>query len=185
VVLVTSTSPLADLEGASTIRVAGLSTDEALILLGRIVGQDRVAAEPAAAAAIVRACAGLPLAVRIAGARLAASPSRRLADLASAVSDNGRLLGELSIGDLSVSRRFDTAWRALDPRSRRALRTLARVGKRDLPGSLVLSAAAGAPAVAQALTDSSLIIENPDTGHYRMAPLAGCHAVAQPALAGE
>jgi hypothetical protein len=49
----------------------------------------------------------------------------------------------------------------------------------------VLSAAAGAHAVAQELTDSSLIIENPDTGHYRMAPLAGCHVAAQPVLSGE
>jgi DNA-binding SARP family transcriptional activator len=182
-VLVTSTSRLADLEGASTVSVAGLSTHEAVVLLGRIAGQHRIDAEPAAAAAIARACSGLPLAHRIAGARLAASSALRLADLAAA--HQGRLLSELSIGDLSVSRRLDTAWRALDPSSRKALRTLARVGVRDLPNSLVLSAAAGAHAVAQELTDSSLIIENPDTGHYRMAPLAGCHVAAQPVLSGE
>jgi hypothetical protein len=183
-VLVTSNSRLADLEGAAAIGIAGLSTGEAVMLLGRIAGRHRVEAEPAAAAAIASACAGLPLALRIAGARLAASPGRRLADLAAAVSDDGRLLGELAIGDLSVSRRLDRAWRALDPRSRTALRTLARAGLRDLPNSVVLSAA-GAPAVAQALTDSSMLIENPDTGHFRMAPLARCHAAAQPALAGE
>ncbi len=125
-VLVTSNSRLADLEGAAAIGIAGLSTDEAVMLLGRIAGRHRVEAEPAAAAAIASACAGLPLALRIAGARLAASPARRLADLAAAVSDDGRLLGELAIGDLSVSRRLDRAWRALDPRSRTALRTLAR-----------------------------------------------------------
>ncbi len=183
-VLVTSSSRLADLEGASCVSVAGLSPAEATALLGRIAGQHRIDAEPGAAAAIVQACAGLPLALRIVGARLAASPARRLADLASAVSDDGRLLGELSIGDLSVRRRFDAAWRALDPSSRRALRTLATVGGHDLPNSLVLSAA-GAPGVAQALADSSLLIQNPDTGHYRMAPLARCHAADQPAAVGE
>jgi DNA-binding SARP family transcriptional activator len=184
-VVVTSSSRLADLEGASSVALTGLSTDEAVTFLGKIAGWQRVHAEPGAAAAIAVACAGLPLALRIAGARLAANPARRLADLAAAVSDTGRLLGELSIGDLSVSRRLDTAWRALDPRSRKALRTLAKAGLRDLPGSLVLSAAAGAPAVAQALTDSSLIIQNPETGCYRMAPLAWCHAVAQPLAAGD
>jgi NB-ARC domain len=184
-VLVTSASRLADLEGATSIRLAGLTSDEAIAFLGKIAGHRRVAREREAAAAIVEACAGLPLALRIAGARLATSPAMRLADLAAAVSDRGRLLGELAIGDLSVSRRLDASWRVLDPRSRRALRTLAKAGLRDLPTSVVLSAAAGAPAVAQALTDLSLIVQNPETGHYRMAPLAGQHAAAQPAAAGE
>jgi hypothetical protein len=123
--------------------------------------------------------------LRIAGARLAADPARRMADLATAMSDTGRLLGELSIGDLSVSRRLDTAWRALDPCSRKALRTLAKAGLRDLPDSIVLSAASGAAAVTQALTDSSLIIRNPETGLYRVAPLAGYYAATQPSASAE
>jgi DNA-binding SARP family transcriptional activator len=184
-VLVTSTSRLADLEGGSNLSVTGLSTDEAVALLGKIAGTKRIEAEPGAAAAIAVACGGLPLAVRIAGARLAANPGRPLADLAAAISDSRRVLAELSIGDLSVSQRMDTAWRALDPRSRKALLTLARAGLPDLPESLVLSAAAGAPAVAQALTDSSLIIQNPETGSYRIAPLVGCHAVAQTSAIGD
>ena len=185
VVVVTSGSRLADLEGASNLSLTGLSTDEAVVFLAKIAGSQRVEAEPGAAAAIAAACAGLPLAVRIAGSRLAANPALRLSDLAAAMSDADRLLGELSIGDLSVSGRLDTAWRALDPRSRKALRTLAKAGLRDLPDALVLAAAAGAPAVAQALTDSSLIVPNPETGHYRMAPLAGFHAVAQPSASGD
>ncbi len=179
-VVVTSSSRLADLEGASNLSLTGLTVDEAVALLGKIAGWQRVQAEPGAAAAIAMACAGLPLALRIAGARLAADPARRVADLATAMADTSRLLGELSIGDLSVSRRLDSAWRALDPCSRKALRTLATAGLRDLPDSLVLSAASGAAAVTHALTDSSLIIRNPETGFYRIAPLAGCHAAAQP-----
>ena len=180
-VLVTSGSRLADLEGASVLSVTGLTCDESVLLLSKIAGPERVAAEPAAAAAIAAACGGLPLAVRIAGARLAANPAGPLAGLADAVSDAGRVLGELSIGDLSVSRRLDAAWRELDPRSRKALRTLAKAGLRDLPDALVLSAAAGSPVVAQALADRSFIVQNPETGLYRIAPLAGCHAAAQPA----
>ena len=184
-VLVTSSLRLADLEGASRLSVTGLDPDEAVVLLGKIAGRHRVEAEPAAAAAIATACAGLPLALRIAGARLAGSPAQRLADLAGAVSDPGKLLGELTIGDLSVSRRLDKAWLALDLSSRRALRQLAMAGLRDMPDSVVLSAAAGAQTVAQALTDASLLIQNPDTGYYRMAPLTEWHAAAQPAACGE
>jgi DNA-binding SARP family transcriptional activator len=179
-VLVTSNSRLADLEGASSLSVAGLTIDEAVALLGKIAGQRRVEAEPEAAAGIAAACAGLPLALRIAGARLAANPALRLADLADAVSDAGRLMGELSIGDLSVSRRLDRAWRTLDPSSQQALRKLATVGLREMPDSVVLSAASGAASVAQALRDSGLIIQNPETGQYRIAPLARWHAAAQP-----
>jgi hypothetical protein len=104
----------------------------------------------------------------------------RLADLASAVSDSRSLLSELVVGDLSVSRRLDEAWQTLDPPARDALRTLAAAGQRDLPNALVLAAASGAMAVTQALTDAGLIIENPQTGDYRLAPLADCHAAAQP-----
>jgi DNA-binding SARP family transcriptional activator len=183
-VIVTSSSRLADLEGASSLSLAGLNADEAVAFLSKVVGRERIQVEPDAAAAIAVACAGLPLALRIAGARLATNPAQRVADLADAMSDTNRLLAELSIGDLSVSRRLDTAWRALDPHSRTALRTLATAGVGDLPDSLVLSAASGAAAVAQALRDSSLLIQNPETGCYRIAPLAGYHAAAQLSASG-
>ena len=180
-VLVTSNSRLADVEGARRVCIGGLSTTEAVALLGKIAGPGRVETEPDAAAAIASACAGLPLALRIAGARLAASPALRLAELAGAVSDSQALLHELVVGDLSVRRRLDMAWQTLSPASRAALRTLAREGQRDFPNSLLLAAATGAQAVAQALADAGLVIENPETGDYRLAPLADCHAVAQPA----
>ena len=73
-VLVTATGRLGDLEGARHVEVDRLSPDEALALLGRIAGPSRLAADRPAAEAIVSACAGLPLALRIAGAELAAGP---------------------------------------------------------------------------------------------------------------
>lgn len=183
-VLVASSSRLADLEGASCLAVSGLSADEAIALLAKIAGRRRVDAEPDAARAIVAACAGLPLALRIAGARLAADPARPLAELATAVSDNRRLLGELSIGDLSVSRRLDRSWRALDARSQRALRILALAGGDSLPDAVVQSAA-GASSVTQTLRDAGLIIVDPETGNYRVAPLADRHAAVQPLSAAQ
>jgi DNA-binding SARP family transcriptional activator len=182
-VLVTSSSRLADLEGAASVSISGLSTEESIALLGKIAGEQRIAAERAAAAEIAAACNGLPLALRIVGSRLAASPALRLSSLAAVMSDDGRLLGELVIGDLSVRRRLDAAWLALDPYSRQVLHTLAQAGGRELPDSVVMAATAGAPVLAQALVDSSLIIQDPETGDYYMAPLAGCHAAVQPVSA--
>ena len=73
-VLVTSRARLVGLEGARLLDLEVLHTEQAVELLARILGAGRVAAEPDAAAAIVGYCGQLPLAVRIAGARLAARP---------------------------------------------------------------------------------------------------------------
>ena len=182
--LVTSNSRLLDLEGAHCVTITGLEIDESVSLLGRIAGPKRVAAEPDAAAAIAAACGGLPLALRIAGSRLAESSVLQLSDLAAAGADGERLLTELEIGDLSVGRRLDTSWLALDVYSRQILRALADLGLGSLPSSVVLAATAGAPMLAQGLVDSSLIMRDPATGDYSIAPLAGCHAAAQPVAAG-
>ena len=45
-----------------------------MTLIGRIVGRQRLAAEPRQAAELTELCGRLPLALRIAGARLAARP---------------------------------------------------------------------------------------------------------------
>ena len=82
-VLVTSRARLAGLEGAQLINLDELEQPQAVELLGRIVGADRVAAEPDAAAQIVGFCGRLPLAIRVAGARLAARPGWPLARLAA------------------------------------------------------------------------------------------------------
>jgi hypothetical protein len=82
-VLITSRARLVGLEGARLLDLEVLQTGQAVELLARIVGAGRVAAEPDAAAAIVDYCGRLPLAVRIAGARLAARRHWSLGQLAS------------------------------------------------------------------------------------------------------
>ncbi|WP_330334175.1 NB-ARC domain-containing protein [Streptomyces sp. NBC_00536] len=79
-VLVTSRSTLPEVPAALRVRLDVLATGEALTLLGRIVGEERIGAEPAAAAALAERCGGLPLALRIAGSRLATRPAWALAD---------------------------------------------------------------------------------------------------------
>src|SRR5206468_2557214 len=69
--LITSRQVLATLEGARSLHLDVLPHDQALELLARIAGHERVEADPDAAAEVVRHCGYLPLAIRIAGARLA------------------------------------------------------------------------------------------------------------------
>lgn len=74
-VLVTSRRVLATLDGAHRMHLDLLPPRQAVDLLGRIAGPQRVATERQAAMGVVRGCGLLPLAIRIAGARLAARPT--------------------------------------------------------------------------------------------------------------
>jgi transcriptional regulator with XRE-family HTH domain len=98
-VLVTSRRELVALPGAETVRLDPLTEDAAVAMLARVAGE-RVHDEPVAAAAVVEACARLPLAVLIAGVWLAARPHRPVADLAPLLAD--RALDGLAVADLSL-----------------------------------------------------------------------------------
>lgn len=100
--VMTSRWSLADLDATARIRLDRLPDDAALALLARLGGAERVAAEPAAAARVVRHCAGLPLALRIIGARAAARPDAPLSGLAERMDDAERRLDVLEVGELSV-----------------------------------------------------------------------------------
>jgi DNA-binding SARP family transcriptional activator/tetratricopeptide (TPR) repeat protein len=129
--LVTSRARLAGLEGARTFTLDVLPSDHAVELLGRIVGQARVAAEPAAARAIVGFCSGLPLAVRIAGAKLLGRPHWRLARLAERLADERQRLDELVVGDLEVRASVQLSYDGLPPAARRLFSRLALVDAPD------------------------------------------------------
>jgi DNA-binding SARP family transcriptional activator len=101
-VLVTSRARLSGLEAAHALTLDVLEADQAVALLAKLAGPGRVAAEPEAAQSIVRLCGWLPLAVRIAGARLASRPQWRLALLAERLADERCRLDELKAGDLEV-----------------------------------------------------------------------------------
>ncbi|MEV7384537.1 BTAD domain-containing putative transcriptional regulator [Streptomyces sp. NPDC091215] len=129
-VLVTSRRRLVALEGAAHLDLAVPDEAEALELLRRVAGEGRTGAEPAQAAEIVALCGRLPLAVRIAGARLAARPHWAPGRLAGRLRDERRRLNELSAGDLELRTSLELGYADLDPQERRALRRLALL---DLP----------------------------------------------------
>jgi len=124
-VLLTARRPLAALDGVRPVPVGGLPPEATLGLLARVAGPDRVAAEPGAAAEVVRLCAGLPLAVKAAAARLATRPDWRLVDLAARLTDERRRLDELAAGDLQVRSALRASCDRLDPAAREGLRLLA------------------------------------------------------------
>jgi hypothetical protein len=123
-VIVTSRAVLATL-GAKPLLLEILDPQPALKLLGKIAGPGRVEAEPQAALAVVEACGGLPLALRIAGARLAARADWPVAKLAARLGDERRRLAELGMGDLDVRASFQLSYQELADQQAWAFRLLA------------------------------------------------------------
>jgi len=114
-VLVTTRNRTPDLVSTRFVDLNVLEDAEALALFARIVGDDRAAAEPDATAEVLVACAGLPLAIRICAARLAARRQWRVSTLAGRLRSEHRRLDELRIGDLAVRASFRVSYDSLRP----------------------------------------------------------------------
>jgi DNA-binding SARP family transcriptional activator/DNA polymerase III delta prime subunit len=160
--LVTSRARLEGLDGAHLVPLEMMNADDAADLLTRIVGQGRVAAEPEAAAELVQACGALPLALRIASAKLATRPSWPLSVMVDKITGAHSRLRELEAGDLSVRASIASSYESLSERSRRAFALLALLGPSDF-APWVAGALLGVPDDAPAadvigeLTDRSLL----------------------------
>ncbi|NGY58993.1 hypothetical protein G7043_08640 [Lentzea sp. NEAU-D13] len=125
--IVTSRSDLRGLalHDAELLRLPTLSDDGGTRLLERVLGEGRVRAEADAAAALVRLCGGLPLALRIAAADLGAQELMTIADKVAQLDDDR--LGELAVpGDpaVAVSVVFDESYSSLPEDARLVLRRL-------------------------------------------------------------
>ncbi|MFE7271173.1 BTAD domain-containing putative transcriptional regulator [Streptomyces sp. NPDC057623] len=128
-VVVTSRNRLGDLvarDGAHALPLDLLLPDEARALLGEALGAERLSAEPLAVDALIRLCGSLPLALRVAAARLAGDPGLRLADLVTEMSGGNRLEALEPDGDDSSPLRmaFSASYRVLPPAGRRLFRLL-------------------------------------------------------------
>jgi tetratricopeptide (TPR) repeat protein len=127
-VVVTSRDRLSGLvarEGAHPVHVDALTPAEAHLLLARMVGDERVEAEPEAAAELARLCAHLPLALRIAAAKLMSYP-RPLADQVAEFAAGNPLSALDADGDeqAAVRAAFGLSYSALPADARRVFRLL-------------------------------------------------------------
>ena len=170
-VLITSRSRLSGLDCVRRVVLDRLDPGDARTLLARIAEPEAVAdgpadpaesaertepaepaesAEPDALTAIVHACAGSPLALRIAGSRLAVERGLTARDLADRLADPERRLDELTIAGRSV-------------------RAALAVHTRSLPDGAGAGARAGAVRVLGLLA----LWDSPEIGPPAVAALAG------------
>jgi DNA-binding SARP family transcriptional activator/tetratricopeptide (TPR) repeat protein len=185
-VLVTSRAVLSGIDGARHLRLDVLAPSEATELLGRLAGHARIAAEPEAAADVVSACAWLPLALRIAGARLAARPTWPVRAMAERLADAQRRLDELEIADAGARASFAVSYEQLrasaDPVDRAAARAFGLLGVLDGPevgvpvvATLLDESRAAAERVLERLVDVQML-ETPSPGRYRLHDLLRLYA---------
>ena len=158
--LITSRQSLVTVNGTDHITLDVLPVDESVLLLGRIAGADRVAADPAAALHIAERCGYLPLALRIVGARLAARPSWAVRALADRLADVRQILDELHVGDVDARTSFQASYQILadsaDPGDRAAAHGFALLG---VPDGTHLSLAPAARLFDRAEHDAEHLLE--------------------------
>ncbi|MGW0607452.1 AfsR/SARP family transcriptional regulator [Streptomyces sp. NPDC002640] len=127
VVLATGREALDDLTGDYTalrIRLGVLAPTEATTLLTKIAGAERFGSDPVALEQLSALCDCLPLALRIAGARLAAKPGLTVRGLVERLRDQRRRLDELSPEEGGVRAGFRLTYRDLTPDAARMYRRL-------------------------------------------------------------
>ncbi|MEU8544218.1 BTAD domain-containing putative transcriptional regulator [Streptomyces sp. NPDC048717] len=182
-VIVTSRHLLAGLPTATRVALQPFGAPDQYELLAALCGTERLTAAPPATERILAACAGLPLALRIVGSRLAHNAGRSVEHFAARFSSPGGRLAALTLEHLDVTGVFEASYQALATSPRRLDRAAA-AGFRLLglwprhPFSVeAASALLDQPLghtidVLDTLVDACLL-QNPAEGTYRFHDLLG------------
>ncbi|WP_113698213.1 ATP-binding protein [Amycolatopsis albispora] len=161
-VLITSRSRLVSLDGVPPVSLAPLADDDAAHLFGRAAGV--ALAEEEAVGQVLSQCGGLPLALRMAGARLRHRPGWTVAVLAERLREGAGRFDAV----------FGMSLEQLDAEQRRVFRLLGVLPGADFDEAAVV-ALTGLPrgrveAALEELVDAHLVQE-PSPGRYRMHDL--------------
>ncbi|WP_225848192.1 tetratricopeptide repeat protein [Streptomyces sp. HPF1205] len=166
-------------DGCYPLHLEPLPPAAALQLLADTLADDRVATQPEDARALVELCSGLPLAVRVAGARLAARPRRVIATMVrSLAEERGRLEALAVDDDHDVRAALDVSYQGLRPGAARLYRLLGLHPGTDFEAPAAEAALAGAGDAAELLDtlhDASLLADIGDE-RYRFHDLVRLHA---------
>ncbi|WP_354637915.1 helix-turn-helix domain-containing protein [Kitasatospora camelliae] len=181
--IVTSRRDLSGLEAVHRTGLDVLRREEAVRLLTLIIGPERVAAEQQAARDLAELCGRLPLAVRIAGQRLAARPTERIGKLVTQLAARGRRLDLLQAGGLQVRAAFSLSYERLDPATRLLFRRAALAAGPDVSPEIAARLANltddQAWRGAEELTGAGLLQAHPTAERYRFHDLLRLFATEQ------
>ncbi|HWO67374.1 MAG TPA: tetratricopeptide repeat protein, partial [Umezawaea sp.] len=176
--LITSRRRMLDLEAARVLSLDLMPHRDAVALFTRVVGDERPLREPEVVDEVVELCGHLPLALRIAAARLRSRPKWTVGHLAQRLRQG---LSELSAGDRSVAAAFSLSHDTLTAEQGRLFRLLGLVPGADFD-AFAAAALAGigvgeADRLLEELVDVHLL-EQPTPDRYQFHDLLREHAVA-------
>ncbi|MGV9806360.1 AfsR/SARP family transcriptional regulator [Micromonospora chersina] len=173
-VLVTSRRRLLALTERPPVSLSVLSEPDALALLTTLVGARRVEADPDGASEMVRLCGGLPLAIRLAGTRLAHRPAWSMSDMVRRLAGNPTFLPRLQAEARTVVGAFAESYEPLGDSAKRVFRSfgLVAAGHFDtaMVGALTDLPLDEAADLVDELVDRHLVEEVAD-GRYRLHDL--------------
>ncbi|WP_327092137.1 tetratricopeptide repeat protein [Nonomuraea sp. NBC_01738] len=170
-ILVTSRRRLVELAGAQTLSVGVLAESDAVALFESIVGA-RAVQEPEAVRQALELCGLLPLAIRVAAARLQHRPSWTVAYLADRLRDHHKLLD-------GVSAAFALSYEQVSEAEQRLFRLLGLAPGRDIDayGAAALAGLSDDEAedLLESLLDAHMLLQR-EPGRYTMHDLLRGHA---------
>ncbi|GAA1519684.1 BTAD domain-containing putative transcriptional regulator [Kribbella lupini] len=176
-VIVTSRRRLPELPAAEVVNLEPLPRDDAVRLITSTARMLDAGTEEVAA--LAEACARLPLALRIAGARLATRKEWTVADLARRLDDSNRLLSELSLGESSVLNSFQLSYADLGPDAQRTFRLCSLHPGDDFSaestGILLVLPTADTERILEDLLEANMLMPHPQN-RYRFHDLLGLYA---------
>ncbi|MFI6244734.1 NB-ARC domain-containing protein [Streptomyces sp. NPDC051016] len=160
-ILVTARSRLLGLDGVRRLALPVLDRDESMELLAGVLGAERLRGAPRAGLLLAEACGDLPLALTLAGRRLAARPEALLPEAVAELVRADGLSGRLRVGDETLVERYEDSYRRLTPRARLILHRFATSGTTPSVDGVTH---ASATALAQALEPARGPAQEPPHG---------------------
>ncbi|MCP2245571.1 ATP-binding protein [Lentzea aerocolonigenes] len=157
--VVTSRNELAGLtarDGARHLAVNVFSSTDAEVLLSRLLGENRVSAEPDSTRELARLCGNLPLALRIAAANLTSTRTHTIGSYVARLNTGDRLtmLQVADDPDAAVQAAFDLSYDAVPAPAQRLFRLLGLLPGPDFtPGAAAAIAGASRESIQPPLDD--------------------------------
>lgn len=164
-------------DGATMIELTPLNTGDSVALLASALGRTRVDRERTQAARLADLCAGLPLALSVAAARLSTRPKLTIAGVVAALADEAERLIRLATPDEEVSVRgsFELSYQALDRPTAVLYRRLAQHPGPDFGPGPAAALAADSVRLVDTLLEVNLLEEVAED-RYRFHDLIRLHA---------
>ncbi|MBA3780260.1 MAG: hypothetical protein H0X12_00155 [Nocardioides sp.] len=177
--LVTSRRRMPGIDGARVCSIGPMTDADSRALVTKVLGTERVEREPEATNELIEHCSGLPLALRLAAARLHSRPVWTIAHLVDRLDIREKRLVELRAGDRSVQSVLELSFDALTAAQQKLLRFLGLlpIGETDVHATAALldTTLQDAESLLEGLLDANLL-EQRQIGRYRLHDLIAAFA---------